>query len=75
VEVDVYDLPRVSETGRFSLKGGFAVIGRISGGAFAVARGQPMDWGFENLRPAVLVGSEGCSFMELRELLRRSTSQ
>lgn len=75
VEVDVYDLPRVSETGRFSLKGGFAVIGRISGGAFAVARGQPMDWGFENLKPAVLVGSEGCSFMELRELLRRSTRQ
>jgi hypothetical protein len=70
VEVDVYDLPRVSEAGRFTLHGGFAVVGRISGGAFAVTRGQPMDWGFEGLGPAVLVGSEGCSFMELKHLLR-----
>jgi len=69
VEVDVYDLPRVSESGRFTLKGGFAVVGRISGGAFAVTQGKPMDWGFEALRPATLVGSEGCSFMELRHLL------
>ena len=72
VEVDVYDLPRVSETGRFSLKGGFAVVGRITGGAFAVARGTPMDWGFEGLSPATLVGSEGCSFMELKERLRQT---
>jgi len=70
VEVDVYDLPAVSETGRFSLKGGFAVVGRITGGAFAVARGKPMDWGFEGLSPATLVGSQGCSFMELKGLLR-----
>jgi hypothetical protein len=71
VELDVYDLPRVSESGRFSLKGGFAVVGRITGGAFAVARGTPLDWGFEALSPASLVGSEGCSFMELRQHLRR----
>lgn len=70
VEVDVYDLPRVSESGRFSLAGGWAVVGRISGGAFAVTQGKPMDWGFEALRPATLVGSEGCSFMELRHLLQ-----
>jgi len=70
VEVDVYDLPNVNESGRFSLQGGgHAVVGRISGGAFAVARGKPMDWGFEALGPATLVGSEGCSFMELRNLL------
>jgi hypothetical protein len=72
VEVDVYDLPSVSEAGRFSLSGGFAVVGRITGGAFAVARGQPMDWGFEGLSPATLVGSQGCSFMELKGLLRQS---
>jgi len=70
VEVDVYDLPRVNESGRFSLKGGFAVVGRISGGAFAVAQGVPREWGFADLGPATLVGSEGCSFMELRQLLR-----
>lgn len=70
VEVDVYDLPNVNESGRFTLRGGgHAVVGRISGGAFAVARGKPMDWGFEALGPATLVGSEGCSFMELRNLL------
>ncbi len=70
VEVDVYDLPKVSEAGRFSIKGGFAVVGRISGGAFAVTQGRPMDWGFDELRPATLVGSDGCSFMELRQLLK-----
>jgi hypothetical protein len=72
VEVDVYDLPSVNETGRFSLQGGYAVVGRITAGAFAVARGKPMDWGFEGLTPATLVGSEGCSFMELKGLLRRT---
>ena len=72
VEVDVYDLPSVIETGRFSLRGGYAVVGRITAGAFAVARGKPLDWGFEALTPATLVGSEGCSFMELRNLLRRN---
>ena len=75
VEVDVYDLPRVSEAGRLSLQGGFAVVGRITGGAFAVARGRPMDWGFEDLSPATLVGSSGCSFMELKGLLREQVDQ
>lgn len=75
VEVDVYDLPAVSETGRFTLKGGFAVVGRITGGAFAVARGTPMDWGFEGLSPAVLVGSQGCSFMELKGRLRQTVDR
>jgi hypothetical protein len=69
VEVDLYDLPHVSESGRFRIQGGYAVVGRISGGAFAVTQGTPMDWGFEGLRPATLVGSEGCSFKELRQLL------
>ena len=42
VEVDLYDLPKVSESGRFTLPGGFAVVGRITNGAFAVARGTPL---------------------------------
>ena len=70
VEVDLYELPRVHESGRFSIRGGFSVVGRISDGAFAVTRGIPMDWGFDSLQPAVLVGSDGCSFLELRKLLR-----
>jgi hypothetical protein len=70
IEVDLYDLPRVTEAGRFPIRGGFAVLGRITGGAFAVARGTPMEWGFEGITPATLVGSHGCTFMELRQLLR-----
>jgi hypothetical protein len=69
VEVDLYDLPRVSESGRFPVHGGYAVVGRITAGGFAVTQGAPMDFGFDELRPATLVGSEGCSFMELRNLL------
>ncbi len=70
VELDLYDLPRASETGRFTIDGGFAVVGRMDSGAFAVTRGTPMEWGLDDLRPAILVGSTGCSFMELRDLLR-----
>ena len=70
VELDLYDLPRASETGRFTIDGGFAVVGRMTSGAFAVSRGVPMDWGLDQLCPATLVGSEGCSFMELRRLLK-----
>jgi hypothetical protein len=69
VEVDLYDLPHVSESGRISVPGGYAVVGRITSGGFAVTHGSPMDWGFDELRPATLVGSAGCSFMELRKLL------
>lgn len=70
IEVDLYDLPAVHESGRFSIRGGYAVVGRITGGAYAVTRGTPMDWGLDNLRPATLVGSDGCSFMELRHMLK-----
>jgi hypothetical protein len=72
VELDLYDLPRVNQSGCFVIDGGFAVVGRISNGAFAVTQGRPMDWGFDDLRPATLVGSEGCTFMELRRLLLAS---
>jgi hypothetical protein len=75
VEVDLYDLPRVSESGRFTISGGYAVVGRISGGSFAVTRGTPRDWGFDDLRPAILVGSAGCSFMELRQELRQTPDE
>jgi len=70
VELDLYDLPRASETGRFTIEGGWAVVGRISGGAFAVTRGEAKDWGLDHIMPAMLVGSDGCSFMELRKLMQ-----
>ena len=71
VEVDLYDLPRASESGRITMDGGgFAVVGRRSSGGFAVTRGEPMDWGLKDIKPATLVGSEGCSFMELPNVLR-----
>ncbi len=70
VELDLYELPKVHESGRSSIRGGFGILGRITGGGFAVARGAPMDWGLDNMQPAVLVGSDGCSFQELCKLLR-----
>ena len=73
VEVDLYDLPRASESGRIRIEAGFAVVGRRSSGGFAVTRGVPEDWGLRDIKPATLVGSEGCSFMELPEVLRELT--
>lgn len=69
VEVDVKHLPRVEETGRITSSDGYAVVGRVTNGAFAVTSGVPRDWGLDELRPATLVGSRGCSFQELGKLL------
>jgi hypothetical protein len=70
-ELDLSQLPRVRETGLCPLEQGFAVVGRISDGAFAVTRGNPLDWGYDRLQPATLMGSRGCSFIKLRRLLDR----
>jgi hypothetical protein len=69
VEVDIGRLPEVRETGRIASTAGYAVVGRITNGAFAVTSGAPRDWGLDELRPATLVGSRGCSFTELGKLL------
>lgn len=70
VELDLYDLPRASEAGRITIDGGWAVVGRRSVGGFAVTRGEPEDWGLRDIKPATLVGSDGSSFLELRDILR-----
>ena len=71
VEVDVSDPGLVRETDRLRVGGGFAVVGRIRDGAFAVTRGTPREWGYDNLKPAKLVGSRGCEFKRLRKLLAK----
>jgi len=71
VEVDLSDLSRVKETGRMRTRSGHAVVGRISREAFAVTRGLPMDWGFDALEPAMLVGTKGCSFPKLCQALEK----
>ena len=69
VEVDVGALPKVREMARIALTAGYAVVGRITDGPFAVTRGEPKDWGFDGLRPATLVGSEGCSLADVGRML------
>ncbi len=70
VEVKLTDPPHlVEETNLLEVGGDLAVVGRIKDGAFAVTSGAPMEWGYDNLKPAKLVGSRGCSFRQLRKLL------
>jgi hypothetical protein len=73
IEVDLTSLPQVQQIGRIDNTGGFAVAGRVTDGAFAVVRGKPLDWGLDDLRPAVLLGSRGSSFEELEALLRQES--
>ncbi len=71
VEVHLLDPPDVvEETNRLETSGNLAVVGRIKDGAFAVTSGVPMEWGYDNLKPAKLVGSRGCSFRQLRKQLQ-----
>ena len=71
VEVHLTDPPHVvEESNRLEIGGDLAVVGRIKDGAFAVTSGAPMEWGYDNLKPAKLVGSRGCSFRQLRKLLQ-----
>ncbi len=69
VEVDVGQLPNVTLTAKVELKSGFGVVGRIDGGAFAVTVGKVQPWGLDNVAPALLVGAEGTTLMELARSL------
>ena len=72
VEVQLTDPPYVTEeTNLLEIGGDLAVVGRIRDGAFAVTSGTPMEWGYDDLRPAKLVGSRGCSFRQLKKLLAK----
>ncbi len=69
VEVDLADVPDVSEQARATTNGSMAVVGRIDGGAFAVTSGTPQPWGFDDLRPALLIGGEGATLADLGRAL------
>ena len=71
VQVDVSLFPWVMECARAEVDPGFAVVGRLEGGGFAVSYGEPAPWGIDNLGPAELVGAESGSLGALAEALRR----
>lgn len=71
VEVDLRNLPKVREETAVDLAGGYAVLGRITDGAFAVSRGNAEDWGFDELGPATLLGSRGGNLKKLAKLLSK----
>jgi hypothetical protein len=71
VEIDVGHLPDlVIETARVTTRAGFGVVGRMDGGAFAVATGTVTPWGLVNLSPAMLVGAPHQRLTELPAALR-----
>lgn len=69
VELDLRALPQVTTRTVVELDAGYAVVGRITGGAFAVTRGIPQDWGLDELQPAVLLGARGGTVAQLGRLL------
>jgi hypothetical protein len=73
VEVDVSRVPNVVERARATTNGSMAVVGRIDGGAFAVTSGNPQPWGLDDLRPALLIGGEGGSLVDLGRALQART--
>jgi hypothetical protein len=68
-EVDVGSLPVVRETVTVKLSSGLGVVGRIEGGAFAVTCGSVEEWGLVNVEPALLVGAEGETLLDLAQSL------
>ncbi len=75
VEVDLSSLGQVQESGRLVIRSGHGVVGRISQDAFAVTRGKPMDWGYDELQPATLVGSKGWTFPRLCSVLQQMAEE
>lgn len=71
VEVDVSALPAAAETAKVELSSGFGVVGRVDGGAFAVTVGKVEPWGLADVRPALLVGAQGESLLDLARSLRK----
>ncbi len=51
---------------------GFAVVGRMDGGAFAVTCGIKEEWGLRDVAPAPPVGAEGHTLVELARSPRTS---
>lgn len=76
-EVNLAELPRVSETARLELPAGqlaFAVVGRVGNDAFAVTRGTPRPWGLEDLQPAMLVATPAGELTQMEAQIRAELS-
>jgi hypothetical protein len=69
IEVDLSELPAVRAAARVRLASGFGVVGRIDGGAFAVTSGTVEPWGLAGVKPALLVGSQNETIMDLARAL------
>jgi hypothetical protein len=71
IEVDLNALPRVKQVAAIELAGGFAVLGRITDGGFAVSRGLAKEWGFDELGPATILGTRNTTLKSLGRLLSK----
>ena len=75
IEVSLTDLPNVEVISSIRLESGFAIVGRIDGGAFAVTTGQVKKWGLDDILPAYLVGAENESLSALQQILGQLSQQ
>jgi hypothetical protein len=75
IEVDLTGLPIVKEAARVPLGSGFGVVGRVDGGAFAVTVGKVEPWGLADVKPALLVGSQNETLMDLARSLARPSAE
>ena len=71
VEVKLETEGEVVEQGVQPLDCGCAVVGRVAEGTFAVCKGEPVDWGYDQLSPATLVGVKDCSFEHLIKAIKK----
>jgi hypothetical protein len=69
IEVELGSLPAVRETTHVAMPGGFGVVGRVDGGAFAVTCGKAEPWGLADVEPALLVGAKGDTLLDLARSL------
>jgi len=66
IEVDVSGLPEnVVHAAHVELDSGIGVVGRMTGGAFAVTRGKVEPWGLADISPATLVGGPNENLFDL----------
>lgn len=75
IEIDVSGVPDAAiKTGQADVPAGLGVVGRVDGGAFAVARGKAEPWGLAEVEPAMLVGSTNQEFPALASALNEPST-
>ncbi len=73
IELDISGAPEdVRQTVQVEIEGGYGVVGRVDGGAFAVTQGTVEAWGLSDVGPATLIGAPNESLVELAHALRES---